>query len=106
MKAFRLIDAVAKLAALQASEAYKFAIVRVGPLRTLIDASLTKKELELARTIARRARCSCIPACCTLRIAFLASCANIGKAWRAAFDALKIIQVPVLRALNAATGAV
>jgi hypothetical protein len=91
LQAFSLIDTVAQLAALQTSEAYKFAIVWVGPLRALIDASLTKKELELARTIARSARRSGIPACCTLRIAFLTSCTNIGKAWRAAFNALKII---------------
>ena len=106
LQAFNLIDTVAQLAALQTSEAHKFAIVRVGSLGAFIDAALTKKELEFTRAIARSARRSGISACCTLRIALLTSCAHIGKAWRATFNALKVIKVPVLRALNATTGAV
>ena len=106
LQAFNLIDTVAQLAALQTSEAHKFAIVRVGSLGAFIDAALTKKELEFTRAIARSARRSGISACCTLRITLLTSCALIGKAWRAAFNALKVIKVPVLRALNATTGAV
>jgi hypothetical protein len=91
LQAFNLIDTVAQLAPLQTSETYKFAIVRVCPLGAFIDAALTKKEFELARAIARSASLSGIPACCTLRIALLTSCTHIGKAWRAAFNALEII---------------
>jgi hypothetical protein len=107
LQAFNLIDTVAQLAALQTSEAHKFAIVRVGSLGAFIDAALTKKELEFTRAIARSARRSGISACCTLRITLLTSLRpHWITAWRAAFNALKVIKVPVLRALNATTGAV